>query len=303
MPQRPAWRRSRTARFAASLLMLVALARLHRHRHLRQVAGARRPAHGRGRLRALPRPPRPRAGDRAAVAASASCAPATSGAVAGARRLPPLQHRPQLRGPRLPAAHHHRGDLLLQPALDLPALDPAPRRGGRAAPLGRHVRRLPRRPRGDAALGGADALGGAPLHRRRALRRALLDPDPHARRAGQRHDPAVLRRPRRHRSARRRWRCRSGSGRAASRAGSPSSPSASSAGARTRSSSSPTASRRPRRWRPVGYAQMLYMIASSWLIFAQPPDVWVLAGAAIVGGERALHLAARAGARPRGRPL
>ena len=36
---------------------------------------------------------------------------------------------------------------------------------------------------------------------------------------------------------------------------------------------------------PIGYAQMLYMIASSWLIFSQPPDVWVIAGAAIVAAS------------------
>ena len=36
---------------------------------------------------------------------------------------------------------------------------------------------------------------------------------------------------------------------------------------------------------PISYAQMLYMIASSWLIFAQPPDGWVLGGAAIVAGS------------------
>jgi drug/metabolite transporter (DMT)-like permease len=36
---------------------------------------------------------------------------------------------------------------------------------------------------------------------------------------------------------------------------------------------------------PISYAQMIYMIASSWLIFAQPPDLWVLAGAAIVAGS------------------
>ena len=36
---------------------------------------------------------------------------------------------------------------------------------------------------------------------------------------------------------------------------------------------------------PISYAQMLYMIASSWLIFAQPPDGWVLGGAAIVAAS------------------
>ena len=36
---------------------------------------------------------------------------------------------------------------------------------------------------------------------------------------------------------------------------------------------------------PISYAQMVYMIASSWLIFAQPPDAWVLTGAAIVAAS------------------
>jgi drug/metabolite transporter (DMT)-like permease len=36
---------------------------------------------------------------------------------------------------------------------------------------------------------------------------------------------------------------------------------------------------------PISYAQMIFMIASSWLIFAQPPDGWVLAGAAIVAAS------------------
>lgn len=36
---------------------------------------------------------------------------------------------------------------------------------------------------------------------------------------------------------------------------------------------------------PISYAQMIYMIASSWIIFAQPPDAWVLAGAAIVAAS------------------
>ncbi len=54
---------------------------------------------------------------------------------------------------------------------------------------------------------------------------------------------------------------------------------------------------------PISYVQILYMTASSWLIFAQPPDAWVLAGAAIVAAsglyiwlrERALD---RGGAEP-----
>ena len=33
---------------------------------------------------------------------------------------------------------------------------------------------------------------------------------------------------------------------------------------------------------PFSYTQIVAMAASSWLIFAQPPDAWVLAGAGIV---------------------
>src|SRR5262249_56433688 len=33
---------------------------------------------------------------------------------------------------------------------------------------------------------------------------------------------------------------------------------------------------------PFMYVQMIFMIASSWLIFGTPPSVWVLTGAAIV---------------------
>jgi drug/metabolite transporter (DMT)-like permease len=51
---------------------------------------------------------------------------------------------------------------------------------------------------------------------------------------------------------------------------------------------------------PFSYAQIVYMTASSWLIFAQPPDRWVILGAAIVAAsgiyiglrERALARAA-----------
>ena len=35
---------------------------------------------------------------------------------------------------------------------------------------------------------------------------------------------------------------------------------------------------------PFIYFQIIYMTASSWLIFHTPPDGWVLAGAAIVIG-------------------
>lgn len=48
---------------------------------------------------------------------------------------------------------------------------------------------------------------------------------------------------------------------------------------------------------PFGYVQILFMAASSWLIFDQPPDIWLYVGAPIVIGsglyiwlrERALH--------------
>jgi drug/metabolite transporter (DMT)-like permease len=54
---------------------------------------------------------------------------------------------------------------------------------------------------------------------------------------------------------------------------------------------------------PISYAQMIYMIASSWVIFAQPPDLWVLGGAAIVAASGIyIWLRERALAR-RGRPL
>jgi drug/metabolite transporter (DMT)-like permease len=33
---------------------------------------------------------------------------------------------------------------------------------------------------------------------------------------------------------------------------------------------------------PFGYTQIVWMAASSWLIFAEPPDVWVVVGAGIV---------------------
>ena len=49
---------------------------------------------------------------------------------------------------------------------------------------------------------------------------------------------------------------------------------------------------------------MIYMIASSWLIFAQPPDVWVLAGAAIVAASGLyIWLRERTLAHGGGRPL
>jgi drug/metabolite transporter (DMT)-like permease len=36
---------------------------------------------------------------------------------------------------------------------------------------------------------------------------------------------------------------------------------------------------------PFNYAQIVYMTASSWLIFAQPPDRWVIVGAGIVAAS------------------
>jgi drug/metabolite transporter (DMT)-like permease len=36
---------------------------------------------------------------------------------------------------------------------------------------------------------------------------------------------------------------------------------------------------------PFSYVQIVYMTASSWLIFAQPPDRWVIVGAAVVAGS------------------
>ena len=86
--------------------------------------------------------------------------------------------------------------------------------------------------------------------RRRALRLALLDPDPHARRPRPDQHPAVLRRPRRHPRRRPLRPRRLDLADRRRRAGSPSPPSASSAGPATSSSPSPTVSRPPRRSRP-----------------------------------------------------
>jgi drug/metabolite transporter (DMT)-like permease len=36
---------------------------------------------------------------------------------------------------------------------------------------------------------------------------------------------------------------------------------------------------------PFGYLQIIFMTASSWLIFQQPPDVWIFVGAPIVIGS------------------
>ena len=36
---------------------------------------------------------------------------------------------------------------------------------------------------------------------------------------------------------------------------------------------------------PFSYVQIVYMTASSWVIFAQPPDRWVIVGAAVVAAS------------------
>ena len=36
---------------------------------------------------------------------------------------------------------------------------------------------------------------------------------------------------------------------------------------------------------PFGYFQIIFMTASSWLIFNQPPDMWIYIGAPIVIGS------------------
>lgn len=36
---------------------------------------------------------------------------------------------------------------------------------------------------------------------------------------------------------------------------------------------------------PFGYSQIIFMTASSWLIFSEPPDVWIFVGAPIVIGS------------------
>src|SRR5690606_82452 len=36
---------------------------------------------------------------------------------------------------------------------------------------------------------------------------------------------------------------------------------------------------------PFGYVQIVYMTASSWLIFSQPPSVWIFVGAPIIIGS------------------
>lgn len=51
---------------------------------------------------------------------------------------------------------------------------------------------------------------------------------------------------------------------------------------------------------PFNYAQIVYMTASSWLIFAQPPDRWVILGAGIVAAS-GLYIGLRERALARGR--
>ncbi len=54
---------------------------------------------------------------------------------------------------------------------------------------------------------------------------------------------------------------------------------------------------------PFNYAQIVYMTASSWLIFAQPPDGWVLLGAGVVAASGLyIWLRETALARGKGRP-
>jgi drug/metabolite transporter (DMT)-like permease len=36
---------------------------------------------------------------------------------------------------------------------------------------------------------------------------------------------------------------------------------------------------------PFVYTQLIYMTLSSWLVFSQPPDLWVLAGAPVIAGS------------------
>ena len=36
---------------------------------------------------------------------------------------------------------------------------------------------------------------------------------------------------------------------------------------------------------PFGYLQIIFMTASSWLVFNQPPTVWIFVGAPIVIGS------------------
>ena len=51
---------------------------------------------------------------------------------------------------------------------------------------------------------------------------------------------------------------------------------------------------------PFNYAQIVYMTASSWLIFAQPPDRWVILGAGIVAAS-GLYIGLRERALVRGK--
>lgn len=54
---------------------------------------------------------------------------------------------------------------------------------------------------------------------------------------------------------------------------------------------------------PFNYVQIVYMTASSWLIFAQPPDRWVILGAGVVAASGLyIGLRERALSRREGRP-
>ena len=195
--------------------------RLHRARHLREVAGARRAADDRGGLRTLLRPSGARRRLRARGGRGDRADPEPRGGDA-ARRLSSHEHHPELHGAPLPAAHGDGGDRVLRPALGLPAVDPVSRRAGRATPLGGDRRRVLRGADRHSAVVGSRALGGGAVDRRGARRCVLLGADPHCSPgatapARSSSTPRWLRR-----SARRRWLCSTGPGRAGSRAGSPS---------------------------------------------------------------------------------
>ena len=165
---------------------------LHRHRHLRQVAGARRPAHGGGRLRALPRPPPARGGLRAAAGGAASCAPTirarSSCAAASCSSAPSSTSRRSASCRSPPPRRSSSPSPLWICLLSIPLLgeEVGPRRWA-AMFVGFLGVLVVTRP-----WSGEVHWAVAPLDRRRPLRRALLDHDPQPRRARQRDHAAVL---------------------------------------------------------------------------------------------------------------
>ncbi len=192
-------RRARTARLLGIGADAAGAPRLHRHRHLRQVAGARRPAHARGRLRAL------RRATSLLVVAFAlrrrRALPAHRQPRRGlrARRLPARQHRPQLRGARLPAADHDRGDHVLRRRSGSACCRSrsSARRSGRAA--GRRSSSASSASSSSPGPGRATSTGRSLLSLGAALCGALYSIL--TRRLAGRDStdhPAVLRRPRRH---------------------------------------------------------------------------------------------------------